>query len=97
MPIRWPAQLVCALAAAACASQSSPQECKDVCRREAVCVELEAERGPGAEEQNRFDQSECVAACTALQRDPRGKELVARHVECAAKAGDDCEALLACD
>ena len=43
----------------------------------------------------KFDQSECVAACSALQRDEDGKKLVADHVACVEKA-DSCDAVLTC-
>ena len=79
---------------AGCATDRASKECKEVCRREAQCVEEAAETPEGAD--SKFDQSECVAACSALQRDPDGKELVATHVACAEKAKDDCAALLDC-
>lgn len=70
-------------------SSSPSEECKQVCRREAEC----------ADEINdpnlKIDQDECTTVCTALQRDPEGRELVDRHVECVGAAGS-CEAVLAC-
>jgi hypothetical protein len=84
------------LAAPACSSEGTSSECKEVCRREASCVDkVNDESVEEDEEQNRFDQSECVAACDALSRDEVGKELVKKHKECADRA-KDCAALLKC-
>lgn len=84
------------LSASACSSEGSSSDCKDVCRREASCVDQIADDGKEEEEeQNKFDQSECIAACDALRRDEVGRELVEKHKECAAKA-KDCAALLEC-
>ena len=52
-------------------------------------------QGEDDEEENKFDQTECIAACAYLEKDPVGRELVAKHVECA-NAAKDCSALLAC-
>jgi len=85
------------LLAAACSSEGSSGVCKDICRQEASCVDQIGDEGKeDDEEQNKFDQGECIAACDALSRDEVGKELVAKHKECADKAGDDCAALLEC-
>jgi hypothetical protein len=84
------------LLATACSSEGTSNECKEVCRREAACVDQVADDDKEDEEQNRFDQSECIAACDALSRDEVGKELVKKHKECADKAKDDCAALLQC-
>jgi hypothetical protein len=85
------------LLATACSSEGTSNECKEVCRREASCVDQIGDEGKeDDEEQNKFDQGECIAACDALSRDEVGKELVAKHKECADKAGDDCAALLEC-
>ena len=81
-----------------CTSERSSPECKEVCRKQARCIEeqrTEAAAEP-AVEQDKFDQSECIAACTSLQRDREGRKLVANHVACVYRAKDDCTALLAC-
>jgi hypothetical protein len=83
---------------AGCTSERSSPECKEVCRKQARCIEeqrTEAAAEPAAE-QDKFDQSECIAACTSLQRDREGRKLVAHHVACVDRARDNCEALLAC-
>jgi hypothetical protein len=84
------------LAPAACSSEGASTECKEICRREASCVDQLGDEGKSEdEEQNKFDQGECIAACDALTRDEVGKKLVDKHKECAAKA-TDCAALLQC-
>jgi hypothetical protein len=83
---------------AGCTSERSSPECKEVCRKQARCIEeqrTEAAAEPAAE-QDKFDQNECIAACTSLQRDGEGRKLVTHHVACVDRAKDDCEALLAC-
>lgn len=108
-----------ALAAGGCASEQSSSQCKDVCHRQAKCMEqlseTRAERagnaaaasagsdsdadegaaGEDEDDRNKFDTNECVAACTALERDTQGKKLVQKHMTCA-RAAKDCTALLAC-
>ena len=93
---RLSALLAALLLAAACSGEGTSSECKEVCRKEAACVDRVADDDKEDEEQNRFDQSECIAACDALSRDEVGNELVKKHKECADKAGDDCAALLQC-
>ena len=89
--------LAALLAAAACSSEGTSPDCKEVCRKEAACVDqVVVDDDKDDEEQNRFDQSECIAACDALSRDEVGKKLVEKHTECALKAGKDCAALLLC-
>jgi hypothetical protein len=87
------------LLATGCASERASNECKDVCRKQAQCVDQQREAagdGEAGSDQNKFDQSECVAACTALLRDEQGKKIVEQHVACIDRAGADCTALLAC-
>jgi hypothetical protein len=86
----------------ACTSERSSPECKEVCRREAQCVDQMTEQRADQsgedgdeDEQNKFDQSECIAACTALDKDNQGKQSVASHVACARQA-KTCKALLDC-
>ena len=72
-----------------CTSSRSPR-CKVICQQEAECIrelrQLDID----------FDAAECIAACTALDRDSEGKQLVAQHEECVNQAGNDCEAMLQC-
>jgi hypothetical protein len=86
------------VASASCSSGgSSSDDCKNICQKEASCVDQRSADGKEEdEEQNKFDQSECIAACDALSRDEVGKQLVDKHKACADAAGKDCDALLKC-
>jgi hypothetical protein len=89
---------IVAALASGCTSERSSPECKEVCRKQARCVDKksEAAAAAGQNDQNRFDQTECIASCTSLQRDREGKRLVEQVRACVAGAGEDCDALLAC-
>jgi hypothetical protein len=96
---RWLSILTLLLSLAGCASERSSPECKDVCRKQARCVDIKGEAAGvavGAREQNKFDQSECINACTMLQRVGEGKKFVGDHVACVTRAKDDCAAVLEC-
>jgi hypothetical protein len=69
--------------AAAC-TEARESECKDVCEREAGCAD--------SIENYKFDQDECISACSALMRDEEGKAYVHKHKECVDKA-DSCQDL----
>lgn len=84
------------LLAAACSSEGASNDCKKICSKEASCVDKRAEEAKEDEEQNKFDQSECIAACDALSRDEVGKDLVAKHDDCVTRAENDCAAILKC-
>lgn len=82
-------ELALALAlAVACAESPSPR-CKQLCEREAECVERHGD------EQAKYDKTECATECSALERDRDGKASVDRHMACAAKA-TTCAELMAC-
>lgn len=83
---------IACLAACACSKPQS-ERCRNVCQQESVCAAGAAE---ASNDEFKYDQDECVAACVALERDSDGKQLVEKHVECAKKAGHDCQALMAC-
>lgn len=98
MPVFLVGSLLALLASTGCSSERSSPECKDTCHKQARCVDVKAE-APAvlpAGEQNKFDQSECIAACSALQRDREGKKLVAQHIDCVNRAENDCATILAC-
>lgn len=78
--------LLASLLLGACTQQRSAM-CKEVCKREAECVDATASKMP-------FDEKECVAACAALEADKsdNGAKVV-RHVECVHKQ-QDCRAVL---
>jgi len=81
-------------------SASRDTRCADICKQEAQCVDERAdERADEAdidEEELQFDRNECTAACTALQREERGKAIVEAHIKCVKEAGNSCQAVLAC-
>src|SRR5258705_318852 len=81
------------LALAACAQPRSAA-CKAICAREAECQRTAEDEKP--DEQNAFDEGDCVAACAALERDGKTKPNVEAHRVCLQKAGNDCEAVLKC-
>jgi hypothetical protein len=73
---------------AACTEPRSPA-CKEVCRREAECVEETNSKMP-------FDEKECVAACSALEQDATvNAAKVQRHIACVNKQ-EACAAVLEC-
>ena len=80
--------LLLAVLLAACTEPRSPT-CRDVCKREAECVE---ETGSKMS----FDEKECVAACSALEQDATvNAAKVQRHIECVNKQ-PSCTAILEC-
>ncbi|MBA3394687.1 MAG: hypothetical protein H0T89_18720 [Deltaproteobacteria bacterium] len=73
---------------AACTEPRSAA-CRDVCKREALCVEETGSTMP-------FDEKECVAACAALEQDATvNAAKVKRHVDCVHKQ-QSCAAVLEC-
>lgn len=60
--IRTAAALALGLALAACTSPKS-KTCRAICARESEC------NGAKPSEESSFDESECVAACAALEQD----------------------------
>ena len=80
--------LVLAPAVAACTEPRSPA-CREVCKREAECVEETGSKMP-------FDEKECVAACSALEQDVSvNAAKVQRHIDCVHKQ-QTCGAVLEC-
>ena len=63
--------------------------CREVCKREAECVEETGSKMP-------FDEKECVAACSALEQDVSvNAAKVQRHIDCVTKQ-QSCSAVLEC-
>jgi hypothetical protein len=63
--------------------------CKEVCRREAECIEETSSKLP-------FDEKECIAACSALELDTTvNAAKVQRHIDCVNKQ-QSCPAVLEC-
>ena len=80
--------LLAALLAMACTEPRS-NSCREVCKREAECVEETGSKMP-------FDEKECVAACSALEQDTSvNAAKVQRHIECVQKQ-QVCTAVLEC-
>jgi hypothetical protein len=80
--------LLC-VAASACADAKSPR-CKQICDHEARCA------GEDEEPRRKFDEAECVEACTLLERDAQGRKLVDRHAACV-EAAATCDDVAACE
>lgn len=81
------AVLLALLLAAACTEPRSA-ECKEVCKREAECVEE-------TNAKLAFDEKECVAACAALEHDSDNAAKVKRHTDCVRRQ-QSCAAVLEC-
>ena len=63
--------------------------CKEVCKREAECIDATSSKMP-------FDEKECIAACAALERDVADNGAkVRRHIDCV-HAQQTCPAVLEC-
>jgi hypothetical protein len=74
--------------AIACTEPRSPA-CKEVCKREAECIDQTGSKTP-------FDEKECIAACAALEHDTgAGASKVQHHIECVTKQ-TTCSAVLEC-
>ncbi len=63
--------------------------CRQVCKREAECIEETGTKIP-------FEEKECVAACAALEQDATySGAKVQRHIDCVNKQ-TSCSAVLEC-
>jgi hypothetical protein len=90
--------LAVAVAVAACSAPRSAR-CKKVCEVYDDCTESTEIGAVARDELDRavkFDETECVAACAALDRDAEGRLLVDQHIACVERAGTDCKQVLAC-
>ena len=86
-------RLLCVLAliVAPLAGCTEPRSaaCKEVCKREAECVDSTGSKIP-------FDEKECIAACAALEHDVANNAAkVQRHIDCVTKQSA-CSAVLEC-
>jgi hypothetical protein len=76
------------IALVACTEPRSAK-CKEVCKREAECIDVTSSKMP-------FDEKECIAACAALENDQADNGAkVARHIECV-RGKQACDAVLEC-
>ena len=79
----------CACLVAGCTEPRSPA-CKQVCKREADCIDATGSKIP-------FDEKECVAACAALEHDvEHSSAKVRHHIECVTRQQQSCPAVLEC-
>ena len=76
------------IAGAGCTEPRSTA-CKEVCKREAECVDQVGGKLP-------FDEKECIAACAALEHDvAQSAAKVAHHIDCVNKQ-QACAGVLEC-
>ena len=89
MRVRLLAMVVTVWAAWGCTEPRSTR-CKDVCKREAECVDSTGSKSP-------FDEKECIAACAALEHDvEHSAAKVELHIKCVNKQPTNCAAVLEC-
>ena len=82
-------RLVLAVLVLAACTEPRSNACREVCKREAECVEETGSKMP-------FDEKECVAACSALEQDTSvNAAKVQRHIDCVHKQ-QSCAAVLEC-
>lgn len=63
--------------------------CREVCKREAECIDATSSKMP-------FDEKECIAACAALEHDVADNGAkVKRHIDCVHNQ-QSCAAVLEC-
>jgi hypothetical protein len=80
--------VLCLLAVLGCTEPRSAT-CREVCKREAECLEETATKVP-------FEEKECVAACAALEQDVASSAAkVKRHADCVRRQ-TTCTAVLEC-
>jgi hypothetical protein len=86
------AALVAALLVVSCLSCTSrtAARCDRICAREDECTEELRPHYPD------FDRAECIETCLQLERDDRGRDIIARHADCVLKAGG-CLAVMLCE
>ncbi|MBA3539196.1 MAG: hypothetical protein H0T79_06180 [Deltaproteobacteria bacterium] len=84
-----PILAILAIALAAGCTQPRSARCKEVCKKEADCVDTTGTKLP-------FDEKECIAACSVLEADVADSAAkVARHAECVHRQ-TSCTAVLEC-
>jgi len=83
------AVLLALLAVSVACTEPRSAACKEVCKREAECIDQTGSKVP-------FDEKECIAACAALEHDvARSAAKVQRHIACVTKQLT-CPAVLEC-
>jgi len=82
------ASAVASVAWAGCTEPRSTA-CKEVCKREAECIDTLGSKSP-------FDEKECIAACAALEHDVENSAAkVQQHIACVNQQ-TSCPAVLEC-
>ena len=82
------AMLAGLLAPAGCTEPRSPA-CKEVCKREAECIDQTASKAP-------FDEKECIAACAVLEHDVENSAAKVQHHIACVNQQTSCPAVLEC-
>jgi outer membrane murein-binding lipoprotein Lpp len=82
------AMLAGVLVAAGCTEPRSPA-CKEVCKREAECIDQTASKAP-------FDEKECIAACAVLEHDVENSAAKVQHHIACVNQQTSCAAVLEC-
>ena len=73
--IAWAVAAVFLFSATGCTEPRSTA-CKEVCKREAECIDTLGSKSP-------FDEKECIAACAALEHDVETSAAkVQQHIAC---------------
>ena len=79
--------MIAALAAGCTEPRSAA--CKEVCKREAECIDATGSKAP-------FDEKECIAACAVLEHDVENSAAkVQHHIACVNQQAS-CAAVLDC-
>lgn len=87
-----PALVVTVWAAWSGCTEPRSRACKEVCKREAECVDMTGSKMPFDE----FNEKECIAACAALEHDvEHSAAKVQRHIDCVMRQ-PACAAVLEC-
>lgn len=77
------------LGAGAGCTEPRSTACKEVCKREAECIDTLGSKSP-------FDEKECIAACAALEHDVENSAAkVQQHIACVNQQ-TSCPAVLEC-
>jgi hypothetical protein len=83
--------LLAMIAAGIACTEPRSAACKEVCKREAECIDATAIASKVP-----FDEKECIAACAALEHDvEHSAAKVARHIDCVTRQ-QTCTAVLEC-
>jgi cytochrome c556 len=83
------ASAVASIVTSAGCTEPRSTACKEVCKREAECIDTLGSKSP-------FDEKECIAACAALEHDVENSAAkVQQHIACVNQQ-TSCPAVLEC-